>query len=70
MAVILQVISEMHRCPRCGSQYVRISYSRKMLDSLAWWFLNRVAFRCRKCRLRFYRKEPQQNTDYLRGLRL
>jgi len=70
MAAILQGFLKMRRCPRCDSQYIRISYSKKMLDNFAWWFLSRVPFRCRKCRLRFYRREPQQNTDYMRGLRL
>jgi hypothetical protein len=57
----------MRRCPRCGSQYIRASYSKKVLDKFIWWFLNRVPFRCRKCRLRFYRREQPQNTDYVKG---
>ena len=60
----------MRRCPRCDSQYIRVSYSRKILDHLVWWLLNRIAFRCRKCRLRFYRRESHENSDYVRGLRL
>ena len=49
----------MQKCPLCESQHIRISYSKKIRDYFFKWFLNRVPFRCRKCRLRFYSREPQ-----------
>jgi len=49
----------MQKCPLCDSQNIRISYSKKIPDYFVKWFLNRVPFRCRKCRLRFYSREPQ-----------
>ena len=52
----------MLRCPRCDSQYVRISYSKKILDNFFWWFRDKLPFRCRRCRLRFYRREPEEST--------
>jgi len=52
----------MSKCPLCDSQNIRISYSKKILDYFFKWLLNRVPFRCRKCRLRFYRREPQLST--------
>lgn len=56
-------LPRMPNCPRCDSQYIRASYSKSTLDSVVKWLLNNVPFRCRKCRLRFYSREPQQNTD-------
>ena len=58
--------NEFTKCPLCASQDVRISHSRTILDFFVTLFLDRVPFRCRKCRLRFYRPEPQVNTDYFR----
>ena len=55
-------LSRMLRCPRCDSQYVRISCSKKILDNIFWWFLNKVPFRCCLCRLRFYRRYPEEST--------
>ena len=55
-------VPRMLRCPRCDSQHIRASYSKSTLDSVVKWLLNKVPFRCRKCRLRFYRREPQQST--------
>ena len=52
-------------CPRCDSPDIRNSYSTGILDFLFRELLDRVPFRCRHCRLRFYRKTPQQN-DVLR----
>ena len=49
-------------CPRCNSQDIRISYSTKTLDYLARWLLDRVPFRCRTCRSRFYCRERQEST--------
>jgi hypothetical protein len=56
----------MQKCPLCDSQNIRISYSKKIRDYFFKWFLHSVPFRCRKCRLRFYRREPQQSTEYIR----
>ena len=53
---------EITNCPRCNSQDIRISHSTKILDYFARWLLDRVPFRCRKCRLRFYCQDPQEST--------
>ena len=53
-------------CPRCTSQDIRISHSKTILDFFVRLFLDRVPFRCCKCRSRFYGQEPQVNTDYFR----
>jgi hypothetical protein len=48
-------------CPRCDSRDTRISQSTAVLDFLFRQLLDRVPFRCRNCRLRFYRRRPQQS---------
>jgi len=53
---------EFTNCPRCNSEDIRISYSTKILDCLAKWLLDRVPFRCRKCRLRFYCPDQHEST--------
>src|SRR5262245_11417613 len=53
--------NELPSCPRCDSQDTRFSHSANILDFLLRQLLDRVPFRCRHCRLRFYRKTPQQS---------
>jgi preprotein translocase subunit SecG len=40
-------------CPKCGSLDIRVSHSSSWSDALQR-VIGRMAFRCRKCRLRFY----------------
>jgi hypothetical protein len=56
-------LPRMQKCPRCDSQYIRASCSKSTLDSVVKWLLNKLPFRCRKCRVRFYSREPQHGTD-------
>ena len=58
MAAILHVSWDA-KVPSLRFPKLRISYSKKIPDYFVKWFLNRVPFRCRKCRLRFYSREPQ-----------
>ena len=53
--------NELPPCPRCDSQDTRMSQSTFVLDFLFMRLLDRVPFRCRHCRLRFYRTRPQQS---------
>ena len=48
-------------CPLCESRNIRISYSRTVLDPVVRQILNRVPYRCRKCRLRFYKRHTEAN---------
>jgi hypothetical protein len=57
---------ELTTCPRCHSGDVRTSYSKKILDLFFSWVFDKAPFRCRNCRLRFYLREPEENTEYLR----
>ncbi len=58
---------EFTKCPRCGSLYIRASYSKAVQDLFFSWFFNKVPFRCRNCRFRFYLREPEKNTEYFRS---
>lgn len=56
------------QCPRCESRDIRISYSKTILDLFFSWFLDKVPFRCRNCRLRFYLREPEESTEYFESV--
>ena len=60
--IVHVVLTEMPNCPRCDSQYIRGSHSRKIMDFLVELFFDTVPFRCRKCRLRFYQRQPEETT--------
>jgi len=50
-------------CPKCGSTDVRRSKVEGVVGALARMF-GRWPFRCRSCRVRFYRSaEPPQHLD-------
>jgi len=46
------------RCPACGRTDVRKSHSRNLRD-IFMQFINKRPFRCRACKLRFYRHSPK-----------
>lgn len=51
------------RCPRCGTQDVRKSLTKSLLDRITGMFAL-VPVRCRQCRHRFYRRGvDSQDTD-------
>jgi hypothetical protein len=66
LACYSRMPKEVTRCPLCDSQYIRVSHSKRIFDFFVRLFLDKVPFRCRKCRLRFYMREPQVSTAYFR----
>lgn len=66
LAQSLRMPKQVTRCPLCDSQYIRVSHSKKILDFFVRLFLDKAPFRCRKCRFRFYMREPQVSTAYFR----
>jgi hypothetical protein len=51
---VLRMPKELTNCPRCGSNEIRLSHSRWILDFFFREFLDRVPFRCRNCRRRVH----------------
>ena len=53
--------SSAHVCPKCGSDSIRESSTRRGMDLLPA-NIGKIAYRCRGCRTRFYLKRQNANS--------
>jgi ribosomal protein L37AE/L43A len=58
--------SDRPACPKCGSTDIRRSKSEGLLAAVAQMF-GRWPFRCRSCRVRFYRAAEAPHDDHDAG---
>jgi len=49
-------------CPKCGSPDKRHSISVGFFDAL-WRALGYTPYRCRSCRARYFRRQPEKKAD-------
>jgi hypothetical protein len=51
------------RCPKCASTDVRYSYTQTVWDMILDLLFSMDAFRCRSCRKRFHKFDPDGGED-------
>ncbi len=57
------------RCPKCASSDIRYSYTQTLWDMVLDLLFSLDAFRCRSCRYRFHKFDPNGEDEVVQARR-